>query len=975
MNALAVSDFAEYFRAVHGVDPYPWQQRLLEFVYREKRWPALLDLPTGSGKTSSLDVATFALALDAHSSPETRWAPRRIAIVVDRRTIVDQTFMRARKIADALASAPDDGAALGRVASALRRVAGSDATSPLAAVVLRGGLARDDGWAHSPTQPALIVSTVDQVGSRMLFRGYGVSQRMQPVHAGLFANDVLLLLDEVHLSTAFDDTLRYLERYRQHESSAIPQRWHVARLSATAETAQGDVRFELDAADRSANGLRQRLNSPKPVKCVAVAPNEFDKRVVELVRNQLQRRKRLGVVVNTVRTARAIYKELERSFGAAGRRDAEPSADVRLVTGRMRPLDRETLEAELAAALRPDAERQHPIIVVATQCIEAGADYDFDWMLCECATIDALVQRFGRLDRAGLTADCEGVIVYRKESDDPVYGAASSTTWQWLQQAAQGGVISFGAGFAEASARADAGKKKRAECRADAIHAPVLLPAVLDAWAQTSPPRQSNEPDVALWLHGVRRPEYNVSVVWRRDVSESLLQSDPEEAVERVVAMPPLSSEALEVPLWAARAWLRRLVDDGTIADVPLRGEEASDGNATKEKATGASRCFVRWSAGDRSAVVSDDSDAIRSGDTIIVPCDYGGLLSGTWDPSNTHAVSDLAERAWWTQRATARLRATKATLEAVFPWLFADDVDALDGLQLEPETVEEPEETEEDACDRWLDALKEQHEASPRAETDRPWANSLLQTLVDDRAVQIVRVGLRGAVLVKPAARAAPTTEGTDADDEASSFTGVEVSLADHLEHVGKRAERYAKQLGIDERLAKALYFAGLMHDLGKIDPEFQRLLRGGDPRGRTVIAKSPRRTRTVVATSFPRGGRHEMFSVALMTDDALERLGVEPTERELVRYLVGTHHGYGRPFAPVVDDHRRDDERARWTLKGVVFEGPVKHNLESPGSGVAERFWAIHESLGVFSTAWLEAILRLADHRESEREASDEK
>jgi CRISPR-associated endonuclease/helicase Cas3 len=86
MNAaeLAPDDFIAFCRAVHGVDPFPWQARLLQQIAAEGVWPDVLDLPTGLGKTATLDIAVFHLALEA-ARGRRRSAPVRIAFIVDRR--------------------------------------------------------------------------------------------------------------------------------------------------------------------------------------------------------------------------------------------------------------------------------------------------------------------------------------------------------------------------------------------------------------------------------------------------------------------------------------------------------------------------------------------------------------------------------------------------------------------------------------------------------------------------------------------------------------------------------------------------------------------------------------------------------------------------------------------------------------------------------------------------------------------------
>ena len=62
---LAPTDFPAFFKALWGVEPFPWQERLLLRIAtgvdarhcgedKPGQWPDALDLPTGSGKTAAL---------------------------------------------------------------------------------------------------------------------------------------------------------------------------------------------------------------------------------------------------------------------------------------------------------------------------------------------------------------------------------------------------------------------------------------------------------------------------------------------------------------------------------------------------------------------------------------------------------------------------------------------------------------------------------------------------------------------------------------------------------------------------------------------------------------------------------------------------------------------------------------------------------------------------------------------------------
>ncbi|MCS6921626.1 MAG: type I-U CRISPR-associated helicase/endonuclease Cas3, partial [Elioraea sp.] len=428
---LQADEFALVFEAIHGVPPFPWQKRLAARLANGEGWPDSLDLPTGSGKTAVIDIALFHLALQADLGPN-RQAPLRIAFVVDRRIIVDAAADRAAKIADALGQAAGD-APLARMAARLRHLAGAKA-SPLLVSRLRGGLPREADWARSPGQPTILCSTVDQVGSRLLFRGYGVSDSMKPVHAGLLGSDCLFLLDEAHLSAPFAQTLRRVASYRAPPwCEATPGPWGFVTLSATQEPSA--ARFGLDDEDRSHPVLVSRLGASKPAElrlakagqAQATAFADAAEALVDPAAPSC-----VAVVVNRVALARDVYQQLADRL--AGK------AEVFLLTGRIRDLDRKDMMERVAPRLAVGAERDgKPLIIVATQTIEAGADFDFDALVTQAAPLDALRQRFGRLNRAGRDIQARAVIIatedeVAKNAVDPVYGDRTAKTWDWLKK-------------------------------------------------------------------------------------------------------------------------------------------------------------------------------------------------------------------------------------------------------------------------------------------------------------------------------------------------------------------------------------------------------------------------------------------------------------------------------------------------------------------------------------------------------------
>lgn len=647
---LDPGSFTDFYSELWGHEPFDWQRDLAAHV-RADGWPELVDLPTGAGKTATIDIAVFLLALDADRPAAERTASRRIVTVVDRRVVVDQAADRAGRILAALrAAAP--GTVLAWVAGKLRELwaAGDPSVGghpePFTIGVLRGGIVRDETWARRPDMPAVLASTVDQVGSRLLFRGYGISRRMAPVHAGLLGTDTLFLLDEVHLSRPFADTLRAVERHREaYELAAGASRWSVVELSATPGSGQRRV-FPASPLDPASSPvLRRRLMAAKPAElrsskgrdrlatdCVAAARELLGRDHVRA----------LGVVVNRVRTAQQVAAALD---GGA--------AEVVLLTGRMRPFDRDRVLDGVKIRLATGRARtgdETRMAVVATQCIEAGADFDFDGLVTEVAALSALRQRFGRVDRDGRLAEAgtpaPGVVVGSTPDiaagDDPIYGPALAATWAALDALP---AVDFGI-----TALASTGLAADSALEPPAVTAPHLFPTHLDAWVQTSPaPRP--DPDPALWLHGLERPGVpDVQIVWRADLAEDFLTGHADAAAELVAACPPGSGEAMPVPLPAVRAWL--------AGDAPVPVADVEGGQVLEPdpgRPTAAPRPALRWAEGEGSLLSSPDQ--IRPGDVLVVPAGYGGIRHGNWDPEATEPVADLGAQVQENQRGRVVLR------------------------------------------------------------------------------------------------------------------------------------------------------------------------------------------------------------------------------------------------------------------------------------------------------------------------------
>ena len=173
MNSITFSDA---FEALTGHRPFPWQEKMYNEHLVKGNPPPCCNLPTGLGKTAIMPIWLIALAtMGNNKTVAGERLPRRLVYVVNRRTVVDQATREAENLRKKLEK--PESPVLQELARRLRQLAGSvdgnGEALPLAISTLRGEFADNGEWSADPSRPAIIVGTVDMIGSRLLFSGYG----------------------------------------------------------------------------------------------------------------------------------------------------------------------------------------------------------------------------------------------------------------------------------------------------------------------------------------------------------------------------------------------------------------------------------------------------------------------------------------------------------------------------------------------------------------------------------------------------------------------------------------------------------------------------------------------------------------------------------------------------------------------------------------------------------------------------------
>jgi CRISPR-associated endonuclease/helicase Cas3 len=113
--------------------------------------------------------------------------------------------------------------------------------------------------------------------------------------------------------------------------------------------------------------------------------------VLQLARDEFEEGRSVLLAANTVATAQRVYDALRCSLPEEGRL---------LLHSRFTVVDRLSKESKILARLAPKQSCASPMVAVATQVVEVSLNLDFDTIISEPAPLEALVQRFGRVNRA-----------------------------------------------------------------------------------------------------------------------------------------------------------------------------------------------------------------------------------------------------------------------------------------------------------------------------------------------------------------------------------------------------------------------------------------------------------------------------------------------------------------------------------------------------------------------------------------------
>ena len=915
---MTTFDFDRCFKELTGHTPFEWQRRLFEKHFMQGNLPSALDLPTGLGKTSVMAIWYLARRAGAR-------VPRRLVYVVDRRAVVDQ----ATAVADEIKERSRD--------SALR------------ISTLRGRYVDNRQWLADPAAPAIIVGTVDMIGSRLLFEGYGVSRRMRPCHAGLLGADTLLVLDESHLVPPFERLLERIARDRDEDNALGPQeakdrdlipRFRLLPLSATGRDRGGDV-FRLTEQDRGEDSVVKRLDAKK--RLVFKKLEEKPAEEGEDNSNQKRGNKKADLAKKLAEAAWALSDEGEKSVRVLiycnsrdvaektkeaienrGRSAQIPPENVQLFVGARRVKEREDAKnklEELGFFSGNDAPDK-PAFVIATSAGEVGVDLDADHMVMDLVPFERMVQRLGRVNRLG-GWDTKVIAIYESENEpEPKKPDAPTNeeqraiiTWRAFKVLKKLPCYEDDSHNASPGALGDL-KDRLAKEIAGASSPDPLYPALtrplLDAWSMTSLKEHTGRPEVLPWLRGWIEDPPQTTLVWRKFLPVRVQggEASKREIADFFAVAPPHLTEILEAPTYKVHEWLFK------------RAEKfAEEGGKAGDKA----------SADGAGNTDADDPAPLNEQKIVAIGLGRSGedaelfTLDGLVEEAPKLAKATQHRRKQIKEMFERKIKGSTLILDARMGGLSSD------GL-FDPQE-EKPASTPDDTQKDWESAVGFRvRSITPDAENpDADWHKPYLFDLRRDGEGRPLRQ-----------LRVEKYKDATATEEERSLSPTQAQKLEEHQEWAACKAKNLVELLELPDNIGKAVVLAARLHDEGKKAANWQRAFSAGAD---GLYAKTTGPFKPGVLAGY----RHEFGSLTHIERNH-EFKALPNDLKDLVLHLVAAHHGRARPVIETAG----------------CADGPPSQ-LTARARAVALRFARLQKRFGPWGLAWLEAILRAADAQAS--------
>ena len=913
LNSAAPNDVPKEKREHY---PFSWQEEVLDHICKHGVWPERINAPTGSGKSSVVDIHLFANALAAVGAAPR--VPRRLCVTVGRRALVDSQVDRAREILrrmnEVLADESGEPDILRRVAEALQSFQtrnDEQRSAPFEVGHIRGELSNRTLPVTDISACAIIAATPDMYGSRALFRGYGSTKAARPRETALLTMDTVMVLDEAHMNRQLLHTTQRIAELQKREADLGVPTLQVVETTATPSTGDSDsttLGVDIEALDSpNDKELHRRVYSHKELVLRPI--DKWDGKpgnravvdaVVDAIKEFLAHREAsegsekahtVGCIVNHVRTAIAIKEALVKN------KVLEKEKEVQLLVGRMRPYDLKKLQKKHSKLFTTEGDESVKV-VVATQTLEVGIDVDFADLVTELAPASSLAQRFGRVNRLGRRKNSKVVVIGPTNGDSvkkdaPPYKAVDlSNAYGWLEALNDAENPSVNPAAMVKNPPVQSSPERLLYQRPE-------WPDLLEFSRTDENPY--DEPDLDLWLHDSLDAETAMGGVIVRDN----LPSNTSAAMEilKTGYFAPRDEETFPANLKI----LKEILDHQDEHGVKPRKFLYRQGEISL------------WQDADQG---EENNQTLAPGDVLIL---------------DTGSIPFTNQNIAVTQR---ELPSKKDELEAVpFPegiklYVYEKCVDREEDfreyLGLSPEEVAELLDSQASGGQKRIAS-----ELSTEAE-DGQEVISWYADVTDDKK----------------------SIEGSDIAQELA-LTGP-VLLDDHQNDVAERTRQLAENLGLAPEFSEALELAAKYHDEGKRDLRFQQML-GADPDAE-ALAKSGHRSvaeayRARSRSALPRGWRHEQLS-ALMVAASPEKMG---EHRDLVLRIIGCSHGHGR-FS--------FDHDAGFLLKeGYQPEGTDYEALKEQATRLFNvGYWdnlmeQTSRTYGPYATAYLEAVERAAD------------